>query len=904
MTIREILRRLWATIGARSAERDMQRELREHLEAAAARFQAAGMTPADAMTAARHEFGNIGHIAEQMRDARGFTGLADLGRDVRHGLRTLARAPAFTVVVTATVALGVGALTTAFAIAYGALWRQPPVPAAATLRLPLVTITSARYGIERMGWSYPNTRALRSAVEPVMHTASFTAASATVSRAGDPEFAPGEVVAPEYFDVLGVQPVLGRVFRQDEDGPGIATPAVVLAHDEWRTRFAGDSAAVGAMYRVNGNELSVIGVMPAGFRGLTNRARFWITTGMATRLTYVGYQTTNQTFISVVGRMRAGVSHEQAADAVHRFGAAAGDALFEDPPDGSARTGTALLTLNDARAGRVALKAAPALLAAVTALYLLACANVANLMLGHTVSRRRERAVRAALGGGVRRVAWQSLVGSLAAVLAGGVLGVTGAAFVLRMQVIPAGIWGGGLIRSLAPFADPGADVTVVAFGTAVIALTALLVLWAPAVTVARDSLANGLRGGARGASGAAATRRRPTLRGALVVIEATLAMMLLVGGGLLATSFARIRATEVGVSRTNVLTFWIRPSEARYPPNRAPAFVARVVREIERVPGVEAVSVDGGAPVAGSARGTMFIVGRPIPAPNDIPMVRRHYVAPNHFRVLGISLLRGRGFTALDDAGAPRVAVVSASAAERFWPGADPIGQRIWFGPGSGYDTPDSAATIVGIVSDAQYDPLDQRASATDIYTPFTQFTYVSRAVLVRTTGHPLALVPAVRSAVQAVDPDVALVEPRTLEDVIGNSWARQRFDAQVFATFAVLALLLAATGLYAVVAHGVAQRTREMGIRAALGARRGAIFGLIFRDGMTFPAIGVAAGTVGALACGRALQTLLYEVGPADPLVLAGAAVLLLAAAAVACVVPARRATRADPMAALRAE
>lgn len=882
----------------------MQREVAEHLARAAEQYAARGMTPHEAAAAARRDFGHVEGIKEEARDARGFAAVDDLLRDCRYGVRSLARSPGFALLVVATLAVGVGALTLTFSVVHATLWRQPPFRDAERLGVMVVTRRTPEQGLQRYGWSYPTALAVQEAVAPFARVASFSAATVTVARDNDPGVATGEIVMPEYFAVLGSTAAIGRTFTPTEDGPGRAAPVVVLSDLEWRDRYGGDSAAVGQTMRVNGVPLTIVGVMPPGFRGISDSARVWFPTGMARQLTYADYQVTPQNFIALAARLAPGIDDRQANARLAVVATRLQDILIRGSRDSTATIGAAFIPLNEARVRRLARNAAWTLLASVALLHLLACANVANLLLGRAVARRRETAVRAALGAGAGRLVWQSTAGAAVLASAACALGVGGAAWAIRFVTVPGSLWGRGFVRNVATFSDPAFDGTVLAFGIALGLVTLALVLWAPALGAVRGAVASGLREGARGASADAATLRRPTLRGAIVALEAALAMVLLVGGGLMISSFASMIGTDLGVARDHVLTFDIRPSEGRVPPPAAPAFVGRVVDAIERVPGVEAVTVDGGAPVTGSASNVLYVVGRPQPPFDEAPPILRHYVAPGHFTVLGIPLIRGRVFTRADDARSRPVAVISATAAARFWPDQDPIGQRVYFAPSSGYASPHSAATIVGIVGDAVYTPLDQGSNRADFYTPFTQFTYASRTVLVRTRGDPLAMTAAVRGAVQSVDPDLALVNVQSLEALIGSSWSRQRFSAQFFGGFAILALLLATSGIYAVVAHGVAQRTRELGIRMALGADRATILRLVLKDGMALPAAGLAFGLAGAVALGWLMRALLYRVAPADPVVLAAATGLLAAAAVLACVIPGRRATRVDPMEALRAE
>jgi putative ABC transport system permease protein len=397
---------------------------------------------------------------------------------------------------------------------------------------------------------------------------------------------------------------------------------------------------------------------------------------------------------------------------------------------------------------------------------------------------------------------------------------------------------------------------------------------------------------------------RRPTLRGLIVGVEAALAAVLVLSAGLLFDSFQRMRAVDVGVEPDQVLTFWVIPSEARVPPPAAPAFLARLVSALEQVPGVVSVGVDGGAPLNGSATSTLLIEGRPTPGPGEAPPITRHYVSVDHFRTLGIPLRSGRWFTAGDAAASPRVAVISETAARRFWPNEDPLGRRVWFGGGSNFDSPERSAEIVGIVGDVRYQPFDRPQNLASFYTPFTQFSYPMRLVSLRTQGEPFSVLADVRRAVATVDPELAVQEIKTLSELMDSSWARRRFDTTVFGGFGAAALLLAATGLFAVLAYSVETRRREFGIRIALGARSRLLLASVVREGLMFPVAGLVVGFAVSIAASRALEASLFGTSPRDVRVFAVVAGVLLASSVLACLIPAWRATRADPVESLRAE
>jgi putative ABC transport system permease protein len=389
------------------------------------------------------------------------------------------------------------------------------------------------------------------------------------------------------------------------------------------------------------------------------------------------------------------------------------------------------------------------------------------------------------------------------------------------------------------------------------------------------------------------------------VAVEVALALVLLIGGSLMLATLAKLRGESVGIDPRNVIAFAVRPPEVRYSTQTAPAFIERLLASLERVPGVTAATVDGCAPlVASCANTTLFIAGRPVPQPGQAPPIRRHYVGPDHFRTLAIPVVRGRPFNSQDREGRPAVAIINETAARKFWPNENPIGARLWFGGGSRWNFPDSSVEVVGIVGDVPYQEGDERRMVPAVYTSYLQFTYGTRTVMVRTAGDPAASLRGVRGAVRAVDPDLALYDLGLLRDQLGNAWAKQRFTSGVLAAFAALALILAATGVFGVVASRVAERTREIGIRMALGATPANVGRLVVRQAMAMPVLGLVVGAAFAVPAGRTLRGLLYGVTPGDPRVFALVVASLAIVALLASVIPARRATRVDPRISMRAE
>jgi putative ABC transport system permease protein len=822
-------------------------------------------------------------------------------------LRSLARVPRLSAAVVVTIALGVAALTATFGIMNAALFRQPPFPKASRLTMLYLERNPRSEAPYRERWSFARFMLLRERQQSFEAVASYSPSALTLSdEAGtEAELLQGERVSPSYFRVLGVTPERGRLFAEAENDPGAPSPVAVIGHRLWLRRFGGRTELIGQTIRLNGVPLTVIGILPAGFRGLSDQAELWVPATMTPQLTYAEYVTTNQNFISVVGRLKDGVAHSAAAGELTVLGAAINREIPSDPDYPDERVTASAVSLNEARVGPSLRTSLFVLIGAVGLLHLLAAANVTNLLLGRAAARRRESAVRVALGSSTGRLFRHILAEGMVLTAAGGVLGIALAAWISAIVVPPANVWAPrNFYGSLAAFDAPAFSAAELGFGLALAVLTALLVSVPPALAAFRIDVGTGVKSASRGmAQGGSVSLRRPTARGLIVGIETAIAMLLVVTAGLLIESFQRMRQVGIGVEPDNVLTFWVIPSEARVPPEAAPAFVSRVLDAVTRIPGVVSASVDGGAPLSGTASSTLFIEGRPAPAPGQAPPVLRHYIGPDHFRTLGIPLRRGRAFTAGDVDGAPRVTVISESAAEQFWPGEDPIGRRVWFSAGA-FDSQERSAEVVGVVGDVVYRPLDQRPNFASFYTPYQQFTYASRMVFLQTSGEPMAVAQDARRAIATVDPELAIREAQPLSELVRGSWARNRFDALLFGGFGIAALVLAASGIFAVLAYAVATRTREFGIRIALGANPARVIRTVLREGLMFPVVGLVAGIAASAAFTRVLRSSLYGISPLEPRVFVGMAALLLAVAAVACLGPAWRATRADPIEALRSE
>ena len=822
-------------------------------------------------------------------------------RDARYGGRGLLRTPVISVAAILSIALGVAATTSVFSIIDAALFRPPPFPSAARLAILYITRQHPNAAIERERWSWPRSRLLREETKSFSDIASFSiSVLALTSSDGDPEPVNAELVSSAYWRTLQIAPVIGRPFAADEDVGSGAHPVVIVSYGLWTGRFGRDNALVGKIVAVNGVPLTIVGVAPREFAGLSGRAQLWIPATMAPRLSYTDYLVTNQNFISVVGRLRDGVTLDRARAEL----AVVSDKIQRAWPSASSnpatRFGATAVSLTEARIDPSTRRPLWLLLAGAACLLLLSCANVAGLLLGRGVSRRREIAIRIATGASRGRIVRQLLAESALLAFAGGVIALTLTVPIANRLVLPpSASRGRNFYGALSEFATSRTDGRVLAFCLVLCAVTTIGFGLFPALRASRVDVTRDLKDNA----GTGIGRMHVAPRQIIVAAETAIAVVLLSCAGLLLASWRRLDATDVGFDRTHLLTFLIRPSEVVYPAPKAPALIERVIAEIERVPGVEAASVDGCAPVGtGCANSTLYIMGRPAPRPDDAPPVLRHYVGPDHFRVLGVPVLRGRAFTANDRAGSPRVAIISEAAVRRFWPNEDPIGKRVWFGGGSNFDRPDSSAEIVGIVGDVAYQPLDDHPFQPDFYTPYPQFTYATRTVLVRTRGAPSAVVPAVRRAVRNADPNLALFEVRTMEESMRDSWARLSYQMRLLGAFAAAAIVLAGTGIFAVIANAVGDRRREIGVRVALGATPTQIAAAVGRHGANPALIGVGAGLASAGVAGRLLASSLYGVRALDVGVLASVAATAAVVILLATYLAARRALSIEPVEAMR--
>jgi len=817
--------------------------------------------------------------------------------DLRYSIRGLRGMRSVAVVVIASLALGIAATTTMFSAAYAALLRPLPFAAPDRLVLLFTTHTTPREGLVLTRWSRPLIDVLTASVTSYETLASYSPSLLSLSGgAGEPEQIDAEIVSPEYFPVLRIRAALGRTFTADEDrAPGAATVAV-LSDRLWRRRYGGDPAMIGKVVRINDVPLTVVGIMPPGFSGLSDKSLLWIPRTMAPRLTYAEYLTTPQLFIAVIARLKDGVSLEQAN--AELAAASAGFPIQQDAEGG--KWSAVAQTIGQARIEPTLRRSVLLLFAAALCVLLITCANVAGLLLARGRVRRRELAIRMAIGSSRARIVRQLLTETLVLAVPAGLIGVLLALWGVDLfsTYAPAVLWSGRI--TISQFSMPALDVRALAFTLAVTVLTSVFCGLAPALDTSRTRVTDALKEDERGGG----VPRR--LFKALVVVEIALAVLLLAAAGLLLDNIARMQRLRQGFDTEGVVTFWVRPPTSRYAVIEGPAIVERLLTSVERVPGVESAAVNRCTPFSGCSRTVLSFADRPND-PANLIVVGRHYISADYFKTLGIPLLAGRALTPSDRADRPPVTVINESAARRFWPGEDPLGKRVWFGGTTGpFSDPAHAVEIVGIVGDVKYEAVDWPNSAgrPEFYTSYLQFSYPDTMMMVKTRGSTSALVPALRRAVASVDPALPIYDVLTLDERIASAMSRPRFNATIVSGFAGVALLIAALGVYGMLSYSVSCRRREIGVRLAIGAAPPRIVRVILSEGLRLAAVGIVLGLVGAVLAGRLTRSLVVDVNPSDPRMLAVVALAMLIVAALAAFLPARRASAVDPVIVLRQE
>jgi putative ABC transport system permease protein len=804
-------------------------------------------------------------------------------QDLLYALRGLRKRPLFTAVAVLTLALGIGANAAIFSVVSGVLLRPLPYPDPD--RLMMLWTYNPRQGFDKDVGTYPNFEDWRRQSTTFERMTAYTGASFTLTGAGNPAQIPGAIVTPGFFETLGTPVMLGRVFGDHEAAAG-GERTVILGHGLWTRRFGGDRTIVGRTISLDGVAHEVLGVMPQGFAHPED-AELWTPLARSQRFAQL-MQSRGAYWLTVMGRLKPGI--EQAAAQAEMDTIARG---LERQYPVNAGIGVRLVPLHDEMVGDVR---QPLLIVggAVCFVLLIACANVANLLLTRAASRQKELAIRAALGAGRGRLARQMLTESLVLALAGGAAGLLLSA------------WGVDVLQAMAPPNVPRLssiriDMAVVLYTILAAVATGLIFGMAPAfqgsAAAAGETLKEGGRAGSEGARG-----RR--LRSAVAMTEIAVALVLLIGAGLLVRSFMNMTRMDLGFDPHNVLALRLELPAARYGDDaRITAFYDELASRLASLPGVEAVGLGTSVllpALPGSA--TLSVEGRP-PVDRSAPNVPVPYdsVTSDYFRALGIPLLRGRLFTDTDRTGGLPVVVVNEAFVRRFFPDENPLGKRVTFGSPS--DSQVQWLAIVGVVGSTRRGGVD-RAAWAELYYPIEQAPDRQMYALIRTSGDPTAIAGAAQAQVWSIDRDQPVSTIRTVEAILAHSQANRRFTTLLLGLFAGVALTLAAIGVYGVMAYSTAQRTQEIGLRVALGAARGDVLGMIVSEGLKIGLVGLALGLGGALALTRFMGGLLFGVSAHDPLTFVALPFALLLVAALASLIPARRAMNVDPIVALRAE
>ncbi|HEU4631138.1 MAG TPA: ABC transporter permease [Gemmatimonadaceae bacterium] len=878
------LRRVFRLGATRAVERDVDDEIRFHLESRVEALLAAGHAPAAARAIAEREFGDVaaarGELADVDRRLRARQARAGwleaLAHDVRHALRGLRRQPLYALAALVTLAVGIGATTAVFSVVRGVLLRPLPYPEADRV----VRVASVHAG-EQIAVSPPDFVDWRARGRSFAGLAASYESTVSLTGAGQPERFLQARVTADLFDVLGVRPLLGRTFVAGEDEPG-APQVAVLGERLWRTRFGADSGILGRVLVLDDVPTTVVGVVPAAVR-YPSAVDLWLPARLAPD--DLAPSSRGARWLTVVGRLAPGATLAGARAEMH---AVARQLAAEDPKH-DAGWDAAVVPLREQLVGDVRTPLL-VLLGAVGFVLLIAAANVASLSLARATARRAELAVRVALGAGRGRLVRQLVTESLC-LAALGALGGVGLALLgtrLLVRLAPPG---------LPRLPDVRVDAGVLVFAAVVALATGVAVGLATALQAGAADPSARLREGGRGAAGQAAHLR---WRGGLVVTEIALAIVLLVGAGLLLRSFGRLTDVDPGFRPEGVATFSVTLSARYDTPERQRLFAAALLERVRALPGVDAAGSSFNLPFTdASFRLTFTIDDRPLADGAEEPRAQFRMVSPGYFAAMGIPLRRGRAFTDADRDGAPYVVVLSEETARRFFPGEDPIGRRIETGWSDG--GAELGGVVVGVVGDVRQFGLADDLTP-HVYVPYAQWPIDELTVVAHTRGDPARLVAEARDVVQALDPALPVYDATTLPRLLGASLGAQRFYLALLAIFAGVAVVLAAVGIYGLVAYGVAARAREIGVRVALGATPGGVVRLLVRQGLRLAAVGIVAGLAGAATLARLLRGLLFEVGTADPATYAAVAAAVAALVVAATWLPARRAARIDPTEALR--
>lgn len=882
----QIRRRLAVFFHRGSFDRELEEEMQSHLAMQAEENCENGMDPGEARHRAMRQFGNATLLRERSAEAWGWRWLDALERDTRYALRTLRRNPGFTAVAVLTLALGLGANMAIFTLIYNVVLRPVRYSHVERLMDVHLILTEPRRGTIPMSWSYPKFEDLLRWNRSFESLAAFQARDFTLSGIELPVRVTGEIVTAQYFRMIGMNAALGRVFVDEEDTPTGARPVILISDGLWNRSFGADPRVIGRGVRVDGVLMTIVGVLRPGFKGESGRADAW-----APMAAYFagnrrpGRQGHN---LQAIGRLKPGVSPRQANDDVRAL-VARMERESPSDPTGTDRWSGGARPLLDARVDPVVRKALWILQAATVCVLLIGCVNLANLLLGRGMARRRELAIRLALGTNRGALVRQLLVEPVLLAVAGGVAGLFLAGWGLKALGLMLPEAERSFWFDYTRLIDPESlrvQLPLVVFGVLLSVGTGIAFGLLPAWQATRSDLGKALK---RGPTAGGSPHLR--LRNALVTAQMALALVLLAGGGLMLRSFAARLATNFGAETRRIVTLRVQPVSRDRVVYKV--FYEELRRRAAALPGAEIAAVTNGIPVYGPDWGTsLHVEGK-----SGFMDTGVYQVSPEYFRLFRIPLIAGRWFEERDREGSPLVVVISETAARQFFPGANPVGRHMDY-PSKN----DSSAQVVGVVGDVKYRPPEGKDRAVTYCS--TMQSGAGGFLAVRTAGDPVALVSALRQQVRMLDPEAPVYDVRTMEQQVAAATWRSRFSSVLLSLLAVLALLLAALGIYGVFSCMVAARTHDIGVRIALGARRGAILRMVVGEGAVLCAIALAAGLPAAFALTRVLSSQLYRVTATDPLTFFVVAVLLAVVALSACYLPARRATRIDPVEALRCE
>jgi putative ABC transport system permease protein len=868
-------------------DRELDSEVRFHIEMETQKYIAQGMAPDDARQLAFRNFGPMEKHKEEAREARGVSWLEELMADLRYGARTLLKNPGFATLAILTLGLGIGANTAIFSVINGVLLK--PLPYENGDRLVLLQQAATRTNQQNFGVSIKELYDYREQLSSFDGLVEFHQMSFDLLRRGEPDRVAAGVVSPNFFDVLGIKPVLGRTFAPTDDDHG-AEAVLVLGHSYWQSKFGGDRDIVGQVFEMNDRPHRVVGVLPP-VPHYPNEVDVYMPTEACpfrsaaeqnierNRRAFAGLQ--------VFGLLKPGASPETAATEVTTVAqrwAQDYPQIYRPALGFQARTANVLEQLTSGAREMLLI-----LLGTTGLVLLLACANVANLTLARMLRRDRELAMRTALGAGRWRLVRQLMTESTVLSVAGGVVGLAFAWATIDMLATFVG-------RFTARTGEIELDPGVLAFTLLVSMLTGLAFGTFPALA-ARVDLVNALKSGGKGTSNAGGGHK---IQGALIVAQVAVSVVLLVGAGLLLLSFYRLQQVDPGYRGESVMSAEVFGNFTKYPDaQQLRRLYVSILERLEATPGVTGAAITNAVPMDALQPGqTRFEVrGRTYGSPDERPTTDLRVASPGYFTTLGVPLLKGRAFTELDHEDAAPVILINDTLARSEWEGRDPIGAEVSANNGQTW------ATVIGVVADVKTFGLN-RESVPQVYVPLRQASGLAGRVLVRTNGDPQQAAALIRETVRTIDPDLPIENVRTLDEIRERYLATPRLTALLLTIFAALALLVTITGITGVIAQSVSQRTQEFGLRMALGASQSTVLGMVLGQGLLLVGLGLVVGIAASFALARVLQSYLYQTTPTDPLTLGGVAVAFLVAGTLACLGPAWRATTVDPMLALRAD